>query len=159
LSEKPNNSLLKIVKQLNRQSSIWIQPQNDNLISVYKILEDFSGKPAILLQVDMSREIYQHSQNSLRYLSTSLAIVGLVFGVTSQFLIEKLIQTWQKQQQDRTRYRAVINQASEAIFLVDADSKNFLEINPAFERLLGYSCEEIVELNLYSKYFVRYSQL
>jgi diguanylate cyclase (GGDEF)-like protein/PAS domain S-box-containing protein len=149
LPENPNNARSEIVQKLDRQSSIWIQPQNDNLISVYKILEDFSGKSAILLKVDMSREIYRHSQSSLRYLSISLGIVGLFFGAISQFLLEKFIKLWQKQQQERIRYQAVVNQASEGIFLVDVDSKKILEINPAFERLLGYIPEDINNLTLY----------
>jgi len=40
---------------------------------------------------------------------------------------------------ERKRYRAVVTQASEGIFLVDADTKHFLEANAAFQNLLGYN--------------------
>jgi hypothetical protein len=43
----------------------------------------------------------------------------------------------------------VVEQASEGIFLVEADSKRLLETNPAFQNLLGYTCAEMLGLTLY----------
>jgi len=47
------------------------------------------------------------------------------------------------------RYRAVMEQSSEGIFLVDAETRCITEANAAFQHLLGYSAEEIVGLSLY----------
>lgn len=47
------------------------------------------------------------------------------------------------------RYRAVVEQTSEGIFLVDIDTKRILQTNAAFDRLLGYTCDEILQLSLY----------
>lgn len=47
------------------------------------------------------------------------------------------------------RYRAVVEQAAEGILLVDVDTKRVLEANPAYQDLLGYSLEEILQLSLY----------
>ena len=47
------------------------------------------------------------------------------------------------------RYRAVMEQSPEGIFLVDAETRCITEANPAFQHLLGYSAEEIVGLSLY----------
>jgi PAS domain S-box-containing protein len=47
------------------------------------------------------------------------------------------------------RYRAVVEQASEAIFLLDPDTMSFLEANRAFQKLLGYGPEELNDLTLY----------
>ena len=47
------------------------------------------------------------------------------------------------------RYHAVVEQASESIFLFDADTKCLLEANTAFYDLLGYSAEDITGLMLY----------
>jgi PAS domain S-box-containing protein len=47
------------------------------------------------------------------------------------------------------RYRAVVEQAAEGIFLFEAASKRIVEANPAFCRLLGYGAEEIAALTLY----------
>jgi PAS domain S-box-containing protein len=47
------------------------------------------------------------------------------------------------------RYRAVVEQATEGILLVDVDTKCVLEANPAYRNLLGYGPEEIRSLTLY----------
>ncbi len=47
------------------------------------------------------------------------------------------------------RYRAVVEQASEGIFLFNPHSKRFLEANAAFVIMLGYTIGELLELTLY----------
>lgn len=47
------------------------------------------------------------------------------------------------------RYRAVVEQAAEGIFLVDADTRRVLEANTAYQNLLGYTPQEILRLTLY----------
>ena len=47
------------------------------------------------------------------------------------------------------RYRAVVEQAAEGIYLIDADTKHIVEANPEFQRLLGYDPEEVLGLTLY----------
>ena len=54
------------------------------------------------------------------------------------------------------RYRAVVEQAADGILLVDVDTKRIVEANAAYQNLLGYTAEEIVELTLYD--VVPYSQ-
>ncbi len=41
------------------------------------------------------------------------------------------------------RYRAVIEQATEGIYLLDAETKRIVETNPALQWMLGYSGEEL----------------
>jgi PAS domain S-box-containing protein len=47
------------------------------------------------------------------------------------------------------RYRAVVEGASEGIFLVDIHTGRFMEANPAFTGMVGYSMEELRGLTLY----------
>ena len=47
------------------------------------------------------------------------------------------------------RYRAVVEQAAEGILLIEVDTKRVLEANAAYQDLLGYSLEEILQLSLY----------
>lgn len=138
---KLDRNLQSILDRFSKQTPIVFQKQNDRLISGYILLNEIFGKPAVLLQVDMPRELYQQGQKSLHYLIASLSIVGLLFGVTIQLLVEKLNQFW--------HYSNLVTQASEGICLIHAETKHFLEINKAFERLLGYSDREIINLTLY----------
>ena len=47
------------------------------------------------------------------------------------------------------RYRAVVEQSAEGLYLIDAVSKRVLEANSTYLNLLGYTAEEILELTLY----------
>jgi PAS domain S-box-containing protein len=47
------------------------------------------------------------------------------------------------------RYRAVIEQATDGIYLLDAASKRLLETNPAFRRMLGYREDEMRGMQVY----------
>ena len=47
------------------------------------------------------------------------------------------------------RYRAVVEQATEGILLVDVETRRVLEANAAYQDLLGYASEEILRLTLY----------
>jgi PAS domain S-box-containing protein len=47
------------------------------------------------------------------------------------------------------RYRAVVKQTAEGIFLVDIATKRILEANDAFARFLGYSPTQLLQLTLY----------
>src|SRR3712207_1577329 len=46
-------------------------------------------------------------------------------------------------------YRTVIEQATENIFLVDAETRRIVESNPAFQQALGYTEEELRSMTLY----------
>ncbi len=46
-------------------------------------------------------------------------------------------------------YRTVIEQATENIFLVDAETRRIVESNPAFQETLGYTEEELRSMTLY----------
>jgi PAS domain S-box-containing protein len=47
------------------------------------------------------------------------------------------------------RYRTVIEQAGEGIFIFDAETKYILEANPAFQRLFGYDLQELIGMRVH----------
>ncbi|HYP18794.1 MAG TPA: PAS domain S-box protein [Chloroflexia bacterium] len=47
------------------------------------------------------------------------------------------------------RYRAVVEQTSEGIFLADLETRRILEANASFLEMLGYSAEEVTGLTMY----------
>jgi len=47
------------------------------------------------------------------------------------------------------RYRAVVEQAAEGIYLLDATTRRVLATNPALQRMLGYPAEELEGMELY----------
>jgi PAS domain S-box-containing protein len=63
--------------------------------------------------------------------------------------VEQTGQAHDALRESEERYRAVVQQVSEAIFLVDVETKRLLEANTAFLRLLGYSDGEVQDLTIY----------
>ena len=73
------------------QAPVYIQPLNADVIAGYSLLSDIYGKPALLFQVDIPRDIYKQGQISLHYLLVSLLGVGIVFGAATLLLLEKMV--------------------------------------------------------------------
>ncbi|GLH74430.1 hypothetical protein GETHLI_29320 [Geothrix limicola] len=72
-----------------------------------------------------------------------MAFLGSQMG---QFIERKLAEERLKRSEER--YRTVIEQSGEGIYLFDLDSGQILETNPAFRQLLGYGLEEMGGLRL-----------
>jgi diguanylate cyclase (GGDEF)-like protein/PAS domain S-box-containing protein len=132
---------------LKQNEEILVRHLNQQVVGGYVLINDIYGKPAVLIGVNIPRIIYQQGQSNLRYLTSVLILVGIAFFALTLGLVNKLIFVWKERQEREERYRAVIIQASEGIFLVDAVSRRILEVNPAFKNLLNYSDEEIQLLN------------
>jgi diguanylate cyclase (GGDEF)-like protein/PAS domain S-box-containing protein len=64
---------------------------NQDTIAGYTLLKDIDNKPALLLRVDIPRAIYQQGEISTHYISFFLCVVGLIFGVLTLLLLEKLV--------------------------------------------------------------------
>jgi PAS domain S-box-containing protein len=47
------------------------------------------------------------------------------------------------------RYRAVIEQATDGIYLLDAETRRILESNPSFQKMLGYTADEMRGMEVY----------
>ncbi|MEQ8961388.1 MAG: CHASE4 domain-containing protein, partial [Coleofasciculus sp. C2-GNP5-27] len=73
------------------QAPILIQIISREAIAGYTLLRDIYGQPALLVQIDIPREIYQQGRISLRYLILSLLGLGIVFSVGTLFLLEKMV--------------------------------------------------------------------
>jgi PAS domain S-box-containing protein len=58
-------------------------------------------------------------------------------------------QTEERLRGSEERYRAVIEQATDGIYLLDAGTRRFVETNPSFRRMFGYTAEEIRGMEIY----------
>jgi signal transduction histidine kinase len=76
---------------LSKKTPILVRPLTRQTIAGYTLLTDIYGKPALLLRVDVPREIYKQGQLSQRYLNLSVLIVGLVFSAVTLLLLERLV--------------------------------------------------------------------
>jgi PAS domain S-box-containing protein len=68
---------------------------------------------------------------------------GIVHDISERKRTEEVLR------ESEERYRAVMEQSADGIYLVDVETKRLLEANPAFAQMLGYTTEEIVKLSIY----------
>lgn len=73
------------------EAPILVKPLNAEIMFGYALLPDIWGQPAILLQVEIPREIYQQGIKNFRFLILSLLLVGMVFSGGTLFLLEKVV--------------------------------------------------------------------
>jgi|GEM_PF-458627 len=64
-------------------------------------------------------------------------------------MLSALDSSRQELRASEVRYRAVVEQSSEGIFLFDTHTKQIMEANNAFLDLFGYTAEEIPEMTVY----------
>ncbi len=194
---------LKARYKLSGKKPILVRPVSEDLMAGYALIRDIYDRPALLLRVDMPREIYHQGQTSLMYLLVSVGLAGIGFIGCTLLLIERLVLSRLsslakgvnrvsssqdlslrlpvtgedelsdlahtinamlsaiaiaegEQLEEKARYRAVVEQTTDCIFLWDAQTKRILEANTAFRNLLDYSLDAISQLSIYD--IVAYSK-
>jgi sensor domain CHASE-containing protein/class 3 adenylate cyclase len=86
--------LMRVFQELTKETKprkIIVEPINQDKIAGYSLLKDVNGKPIILLQVTLERDIYRQGQIALLSLTIALLIVGLFFELITIILINRLI--------------------------------------------------------------------
>ena len=78
-------------KSLGMGQSTLIRPLSADSIGAYHLLQDIYGKPALILNVTLPREIYHQGHASLLQLALSLLGSGFVFGAVTLVLFEKML--------------------------------------------------------------------
>jgi signal transduction histidine kinase len=79
-----------VLPHLSAQKNIWVNPLNEKEMAGYALVNDIYNQPAIVLRVNIPREIYEKGQISLRYLLVSVLVVGIGFCGCTLFLLEYL---------------------------------------------------------------------
>jgi sensor domain CHASE-containing protein/nitrogen-specific signal transduction histidine kinase len=68
---------------------VLVNPVSDNSIAGYALVKDVYGDPALILRVDLPRDIYRQGQSAVYYFSIYILLVGLIFAIVILFLLEK----------------------------------------------------------------------
>ena len=71
--------------------TVMVRPLNDNLVEGSTGLDDIRGNEALLLNVQMPRDIYQQGKNTIFSFLLILANVALIIGLIVIYLIDNLV--------------------------------------------------------------------
>ncbi|HWR26585.1 MAG TPA: CHASE4 domain-containing protein, partial [candidate division Zixibacteria bacterium] len=75
----------------SEHEEILVRPLNEEAIAGYTLLNDVHGAPALIMRVAMPRDIFNQGQVGIRYLLISLIVLGLIFGILTIWLLDRLI--------------------------------------------------------------------
>ncbi|MBI5000985.1 MAG: hypothetical protein HZB92_05605 [Euryarchaeota archaeon] len=81
----------KAKDSLTDEKPAFVWPMNEEYVAGYTSLRDTYGNPAVLLRVEMSREIFKQGQVSISYFISGLLILSLAFLALSLLLLEKQV--------------------------------------------------------------------
>jgi len=76
---------------LSEETPIFIQQLSGESVAGYALLRDIYGDPALVLRVDMPREIYKRGLTSIFYFVLSLLTVALVIFAVIALLLERQV--------------------------------------------------------------------
>jgi diguanylate cyclase (GGDEF)-like protein/PAS domain S-box-containing protein len=150
LAEFSPNPIIEIdlagkINYLNPAASVKFPDIQTSLLE-HPILKDILTQSqakegtSLIREVQVEREIFEQH---IHYLIDNRVIRSYIFDVTKYKKLESSLKNNQE------RYKFLVQQASEGIFLVDVETKQVIDANPAYCNLLGYSLEEITTLSLY----------
>lgn len=86
-----NDDLTNIKKTLSGEETVIIHPINRDNIAGYTMMEDIAGKPAIIFEVTVSRDIYNQGQLTLLFAVIATAFIGLLSGALFFYFIRKSV--------------------------------------------------------------------
>jgi sensor domain CHASE-containing protein/signal transduction histidine kinase len=78
-------------ESLSTGKATLVRPLGPDTIKGYARLEDVYGRPALIIETQMARDIYQQGEQSVLYFLFSLLAIGLVFGAVSMILLERSV--------------------------------------------------------------------
>lgn len=96
----------------------------------------------------MSRFQFEKVCRALHLIGAQLSAQALKTWQQAQY-IEEIDKTYSALQESEERYRALMHQSSEAIVLIEPETRRILEVNRHFREMLGYSPQEMETKTVY----------
>ena len=146
----------RLEKRIGKNAFDYIHSDNADRSSVaFAEALDNPGevRPPVELRLRHKDGSWRHIEATRTNLLQDPAVKGVV---TNSRDVTERKQAEEKIRESEERYRAVVEQSAEAIWLFDPDTNQVLESNTAFQEMLGYTSEELRGMTNYD--FVAHSQ-
>jgi len=78
-------------KLLESGDAHYISAYSEEFIKGFRLLHDVTGNAALLLALNIKRDIHHQSHKTINFLLLSLIIIGIIFGLAVFFLIDTLV--------------------------------------------------------------------
>ncbi len=148
------SALKDVYIDLLHDQPIVSHPINEDTIASYAMLKDIYNKPALIIKVDMQRDIYRQGKITNRELGGQLLLIETIFGLIMLLLMKKTIFSRLNVLRDSLSHIGVNGDLSARVSLDGKDELSILaqDINIALSRLeqtqlkLGESREQYWQL-------------
>jgi PAS domain S-box-containing protein len=91
LDDQLDSDLQTTRAELANISDVFVKPIDDKSIAGYGLLGGIDGNPAVLLRVNMNRDIVEQGQSTFSFFALSLVIVGLTGGIVTLMILDRMI--------------------------------------------------------------------
>ena len=81
----------QVITEISEEKPVVVLPRDEQSVVGYGLIEDLAGEPALILQVETPREIYQQGLVSVKYLILGVLATCLVFGGLTIFQLERSV--------------------------------------------------------------------
>jgi signal transduction histidine kinase len=79
-----------VITEISGDSEAFIQAPDKKIVAGYSVINDINGKPALVLKIEMPRNIYLQGMSTLNYFVLILAILSVIFVAVITFLIKRI---------------------------------------------------------------------
>lgn len=114
---------------LSAQSPTMVHPLDNDTIAGYALLTDIYGHPALILRVELPRQIYARGQAALTYFMALMLGLGLLVGVVLLVLLERTVLA-------EAQMGVMFEHSSDPIVLMQTDG-TIRRVNPAFRQVFN----------------------
>ena len=90
-SRQADNNFEQIVNPSSTMADIHLRPISEDSISGYAVIKDFMGRPCIIFEAILPRDIYADGMQSIFYLTLFIGISAATIGGLTILLLEKSI--------------------------------------------------------------------
>jgi len=77
--------------RLTGEAPVFVNVLDDRSVAGYGLVNDIYGKPALIVRVNMPRDIYAYGRKTVRFSIFSLLAAGLAFGIVTLALLDRAV--------------------------------------------------------------------
>ena len=111
---------------LSKDTSIAVQPVNASTLAGYTLIDDIYGNPALVLQTEVTRDIYRFGQTSVRHFIIAFFVTSVLVGAATLFVLEKVVISRLAQLSERVNAIRTSNDLSTRVTIPGEDELSSL---------------------------------